>query len=93
MRKCTFRHVRPMKTQINLRIRTVRLEPSSSALRNFAYMAIQYAPSEDSHQTARMRRLMWNAQADVNLRWVHVSEGTFSDFVVQILIYLYFSMP
>ena len=34
-------------------------ESSLSAWRNFASLAIQNAPSEDSDQTARMRRLIW----------------------------------
>ena len=34
-------------------------------------------PSEDSDQTARMRRL--------NLRWARMSEGTFSDVAVQVI--------
>ena len=59
VRKPTFWHVRPTKTQISLRMRTVWLEYSLSAWRNFASLAIQIAPSEDSDQTARMRRLIW----------------------------------
>ena len=59
VRKRTFWHVRPTKTQISLRIRTVWSESSLSVWRNFAYLAIQNAPSEDSDQTARMRRLIW----------------------------------
>ena len=59
VRKRTFWHVRPMKTQISLRIHAVWLESSLSAWRNFASLAIQNAPREDSDQTARMRRLIW----------------------------------
>ena len=60
VRKRTFSHERPTKTQISLRIRTVWSEPSLSAWRNFASLAIQNAASEDSDQTARKRRLIWN---------------------------------
>ena len=59
VRKCTFWHVCPTKTQISLRIRAVLLESSLSAWRNIASLAIQNAPSEDSDQTARMRSLIW----------------------------------
>ena len=59
MTKRAFWHVRRTKTQISLRIRTVRSESSLSAWRNLASLAIQNAPSEDSDQTARMRRLIW----------------------------------
>ena len=59
MRIRTFWHVRPTQTQIRLRIRAVWSESSLSAWRNFASLAIQNAPSEDSDQTAWMRRLIW----------------------------------
>ena len=59
MRKPNFWYVRPTKTQIRLRILAVWSESSLSASRNFASLAIQNAPSEDSDQTARMRRLIW----------------------------------
>ena len=36
------------------------------------------APSEDSKHCA-------NTQADLNLRWAHMSEGTFSDAAAQII--------
>ena len=52
-------HVRPTKTQISLRIRAVWFESSLSAWKNFASFAIQNVPSEDSDQTARIRRLIW----------------------------------
>ena len=51
--------VRPTKTQISLRVCAVWSESSLSAWRNFASLAIQNAPSEESDQTARMRRLIW----------------------------------
>ena len=58
VRKRTFWYVRPTKTQISLRIRAVWSESSLSAWRNFVFLAIQNALSEDSDQTARMRRLI-----------------------------------
>ena len=65
--KCTFWHVRPMKTQISPRIRAVW--SYLSIWTNFASLAIQNAPSEDSDLTA---------QSDLTLRWAHMSEGKFS---------------
>ena len=59
VRKRTFWHVRSKKTQISLHIRAVWSESSLSEWRNFAFLAIQNVPSEDSDQTARMRRLIW----------------------------------
>ena len=59
VRKRTFWHVRPTKTQISLRIRAVWSQSTLLAWRNFASLAIQNALSEDSDQTARMRRLIW----------------------------------
>ena len=59
VRKRTFWHVRETKTQISLRIRAVWSESLLSAWRNFASLAIQNAPREDSDQTAWMRRLIW----------------------------------
>ena len=68
--KRTFWHVRPTKTQISQRIRAVWSESSLSTWRNFAFLAIQSAPSEDSDQTA-------HAQSDLNLRWAHMFVGPF----------------
>ena len=59
MRKRTFWHVRPTKTQISLRIRTVLSRSSMSAWRYLASLSIQNALSEDSDQTTRKRRLIW----------------------------------
>ena len=59
MRKHTFVHVRPTKTQINLRIRAIWSESSSSVCRNFASWSSRNEPSEVSDQTARMRRMVW----------------------------------
>ena len=61
VRKRTFWQVRPKSTQIRLCIRIVLSESSFSAWRNFASLAIQNAPSEDS---------------DLNHHRAHMSEGT-----------------
>ena len=58
VRKRTFGRMRPMNTQICLRIRTVWLDTSFSAWRNASSVAIQRAPSRDADQTARMRGLI-----------------------------------
>ena len=63
--KLAFRHMRPTKSQNIMRILLVWSESSLSAWRNFASLAIQNAPSEDS---------------DLNLRWAHIFEGTFFFF-------------
>ena len=78
VRKCNFRRVRPTKTRISLRIRTVWSESSLSAWRTFASLANQNAPQ--SKILIRLRK----SHADQNLRWAHISEGTFSDFEVHI---------
>ena len=59
VRKDTFLHVRPARTQISLRIRAVWSESSLFARRNVASFLPKNAASEDSDQTARMRRLVW----------------------------------
>ena len=74
-RKRTYWHVRPTKTQISLRIRTVWLESSLSAWRNVASLAIQNAPSEDSGKIAR---IVWSDQ-----HCVRMSKSTFPDVAVQ----------
>ena len=54
-------------------------QSSLSAWKNFAFLTIQNAQnaqSEDSDQTA-------NVQANLNLHWVHMLEGTVSDIMVQ----------
>ena len=57
--KHTFWHtMRPTTAQINLCIRAVWSVCSLCAWRNFASLATQTAPSEDSDQTARLRRLI-----------------------------------
>ena len=74
--------MRPTKTQISLHIDALWSESSSSARRNFAYLAIQKAPSEDSDQTA-------HAHADLSLRLAHMAEGTFSDVAAHLLVCRY----
>ena len=43
--------------------------------RNFASVATQNVPSEDSDQISRTHRVTCS-----HLRWVHVSESTFSEY-------------
>ena len=57
--KHTFWHVRPMMTQISLCVRAASSESSLPAWRKFASLTIQNASSEDSDQTAWMRRQIW----------------------------------
>ena len=45
-----------------------------SACRNYTSLAIQNAPKEGFDQIA-------NAQADLNLHWVHMYKDTFSDVI------------
>ena len=73
MRKRTFGYVRPTKTQISLGIRAVWSESSLSAWRKLFILGYpifaQWGFWSD-----------WaNAQADLNLHWMHMFEGTFSD--------------
>ena len=56
--KRTFWRVHPTKTQLRLRIRAVWSVSSLSAWKTIASLTIQNSPSEDSNQTARMRRLI-----------------------------------
>ena len=59
MRKRTSRYLSPTKTLISLCNSADWSESSLSVGRNFASLTIRNAPSEDSDQTARMRRLIW----------------------------------
>ena len=83
--------VRPTKIKISLPIRTVWLESSLCSWRT-AFLAIQNAPNEDSDQTAQMRSLIWIfvgrtfAQSDLNFRWAHMSEDTFSHVETRLLL-------
>ena len=70
--------VRPTKTEISLGIREFWSQSSSFTWRNFASLAIQNAPSEDSDQTALMRRMIW-------IYAEQTSQGAFSDDAVQIM--------
>ena len=58
-RKRTFRHVRPAKTQICLRIRAVWSEFSLGTFRIAKDAKFLHVDNEDSDQTARMRWLIW----------------------------------
>ena len=59
VRKRTFRHVRPAKIQIRLRIRAVWSESSLVAFWIAKDAKFLHADNEDSDQTARVRRLIW----------------------------------
>ena len=58
VRKRNFWYMRPIKTQIGMRIRAFWLEFLFATWWNCASLAIQNAPSEDSGQTGRMRSLI-----------------------------------
>ena len=68
-RKRTFGHVRPAKIQIGPCFRTVWLEPSQDAFWIAKDAQFLHADSEDSNQ------------ADLNVRWAHMSDGSFSPVV------------
>ena len=68
VRKHTVWHVFPTKTQISMCIHTIWLESSLSTWRNFASLAIQNVPSEDSDQSARMCRLIWTLAEHICLK-------------------------
>ena len=72
--------MRPTNTRISLRICTVWSDVSLSAWRTFASLFIQNMPSEDSEQTAKMRRL-------IRIFTKRTSEGTFSDVVAHLLFF------
>ena len=57
--KRIFWHMLRTKTQISLRIRAGWSESSCPHEKNFSSLALQLWHSEDSDQTARMRRLIW----------------------------------
>ena len=63
-RKLTLWHVRPMKSQISLRVCAVWSESPLSAWSNVASLAIEIALRDDS-------------LADLNLRWACMSQDTF----------------
>ena len=59
VRKRTFWHVRPPKTQISLCIRAVWSESSMFAWIHPASLSVQNAPIEDYDKTVWMHRLIW----------------------------------
>ena len=80
MTKPTKWHVLPAKTQISLGIRPVWSESSQCALWVAEGPRFLHADSEDSEQTGRMPRLIW----DFAGRTCH-----FVGFVMRWLIYCY----
>ena len=74
-------HIPLMKTQISLRMYIVGSESLMSAWGNSASVAIQNVSSKNSDQTTQ------NAQADLKLRWMHMSEGTICEVVAQLPLY------
>ena len=88
VRKRTFGHVPSTKTQISLRIRAVWSESSLSAWSNFASLAIQNAPSEDSDQTAQMRSLIWIFAGRICREILFVRCGSYL-FFVRLLTWYY----
>ena len=58
VRKCNFKHVRPAKNQIRLRIRAVWSESSLGAFCIAKDATVLEADNEDSDQTALIRRLI-----------------------------------
>ena len=81
VKKRTFLHVRPTKTQINLRIRAVWSESSLYAWRKLCVLGYSKCAKWIFFSNCA------NAQTDLKLRWTHMSEGTVSD----ILANLYFN--
>ena len=61
--------VRPAKIQISLGIRPVGSESSLSAWRNLGSWATHWAHSEDSDQTGRMPRLIWDFAGTHSFCW------------------------
>ena len=59
LKKCTFGHVRPAKFQISLRISEVWPESSLGTFWIAKDAKFLQADKEESHQTARMRKLIW----------------------------------
>ena len=49
-------------------------------MKTLVSLAIQIWPNEDFDQTAE------NAQVDLNPRWAHMSEGTFSDVAIHFIL-------
>ena len=59
----------------------MKTQSSFSSFRNFASLAIQNVPSDDSDQTVK-------ALADMNFHWGHMLEDTFSDWKLILFLYL-----
>ena len=76
VRKRTLRHVNPTKAQISRYIRVFVVRMKKLCILGYPKCA---------------QRRFWsdcaNAQTDLNLRWAHMSEGTFPDVAAQILMH------
>ena len=73
----TFWHVRPTKTQISLHIRAVWSVFIVRTKKN-ASLVIRNSP-------VKIQIRLRDAQADLNLRWAHLSIGTFFDVAAPIV--------
>ena len=62
-------HMRPAKTQISLGIRPDWSESSLSPWRKHRSLATHWAHSEDSDQTGRMPRLIWDFAGRTSFCW------------------------
>ena len=76
VRKCTLRHVHPVKIQIRLRIRAVWSESSLGAFFDSKRCLVS------SCGQARPWSDCADAQADLSVRWAHMPEGMFSHVAV-----------
>ena len=79
----TFCYVHPVKTQMSLRTRTVWSQSLYCPIKETLHPWLSKWRAQ-----GRFRSDCANAQADLNLRWVHTSEGTYSD----IATHLFFSV-
>ena len=70
--------MRPAKIQISLRIRAVWSESSLSTFWEANDVEFLHADNEDWSDSM-------DAQANLSLRWVHMSEGTFSPVTAHII--------
>ena len=70
---CTFERMRPAKIQTSLRIRAVWSESSLGAFWIAKTTKFLHADNED-----------WSDYTDLNLRWLHMSEGRFSVVAVRL---------
>ena len=76
VRKRTFEYVLPAKIQISLHIRAVWSKSSLGAF---------WITKDATYHQWRLWSDFAYAQADLSLRWVHMSEGTFSHVEAQIV--------